>query len=169
MLTKALTIAALAAAATAQQGRNLTAALASLPQLSNLTTYLQLYPAVVSQLSTAQNVTLLAPSNAAFAKLMNSSAAGALNDTQLIESTFLYHVLNGTFFASAVKETPQFIPTYLGPQTNETLLKPAAVVECLKVGNDVKIFSGILTESTVTSAVSKAISFLSEIADHMLE
>ncbi len=156
MLSKALTVAALAAAATAQQGMNLSAALTSLPQLSNLTTYLQLYPALVSQLSTAQNVTLLAPSNAAFAKLANSSvgAAFSANDTALIEAAFLYHVLNGTYYASAVTKTPQFIPTYLTPVTNATTLEPGAVVECLKVGSDVKIFSGLLTESTVTSAVS---------------
>ena len=156
MLSKALTIAALAAAATAQQGMNFSAALSSLPQLSNLTVYLQLYPDIVKQLEQAQNVTLLAPSNAAFAKLANSSVgqAFAANDTSLIEAAFLYHVLNGTYYASAVTSTPQFIPTYLGPSTNYTVLEPAAVVEFLKVGDDVKIFSGVLTESTVTSAVS---------------
>ena len=153
MLAKAFAVAALAAAASAQQ-MNLTAALASLPQLSNLTSYISLYPALLQQLSAAQNITLLAPSNAAFTKALSGAAGQAFsaNDTAMIEGLFLYHVLNGTYYASMVTGNASFLPTALTSTSMQTLLNPA-VVEGIKVGGQVKFVSGLLTESTVTSPV----------------
>ncbi len=154
MLAKSIFVAALASAASAQQ-MNLTATLASLPQLSNLTSYISAFPALLQQLSGAQNVTLLAPNNAAFAKALSGSAGQAFsaNDTAMIEGLFLYHVLNGTYYASAVTSNASFLPTALTSASQQTLLNPA-VVEAITVGGQVKFVSGLLTESTVTSPVS---------------
>jgi uncharacterized surface protein with fasciclin (FAS1) repeats len=161
MLAKVLGIAALTAAASAQQ-MNLTATLASLPQLSNLTKYLGLFPDLVAQLSTVENVTLLAPNNAAFDKLLNGPSGSTVNlsDTSLIQALFTYHVLNGTYYASAVTSNASFIPTALTSMAgNATTLNPQ-VVEAIKVDDQVKFFSGLLTESTVTSAASSSSPFL---------
>lgn len=57
------------------QAQNLTQALASNPDLSNLTTYFEPY---LGQLAGLSNITLLAPNNAAFTEFLNSSAADAL-------------------------------------------------------------------------------------------
>lgn len=154
MLAKALTIAALTAAATAQQQPNLTTLLQTTPQLSNLTAYLSFFPALVNQLSELRNVTLLAPNNAAIAAAMNSSYGQAFqaNDTALIEGLFQYHVLNGTYHASDVTSTPAFIPTILGPQSNLTTLQSGAVVEAVRVGRDVRFISGLLGQTGVVSA-----------------
>ena len=148
MLAEALSIAALAAATSAQQ-MNLTATLASLPQLSNLTSYISGFPALVQQLSSAQNVTLLAPNNAAFAKALNGSSFN-VTDTAMVEGLFLYHVLNGTYYASAITGNASFLPTALTSTTDQKLLNPA-VVEAVTIGDQATFFSGLLTESTVTS------------------
>lgn len=154
MLAKALTIAALTAAATAQQLPNLTTLLETTPQLSNLTAYLSFFPALVDQLSSLKNVTLLAPNNAALVAALNTSYGQAFkaNDTNLIEGLFQYHVLNGTYYASDITTTPAFVPTLLAPTTNLTTLQPGAVVEAVKVGKDVRFISGLLGQSGVVSA-----------------
>lgn len=154
MLGKALIVAALTAATTAQQQPNLTALLNSTPQLSNLTAYLGFFPDLVTQLSSLKNVTLVAPNNAAVAAALNSSYGQAFqaNDTSLIQGLFEYHVLLGTYYADDITTTPSFVPTLLSPKSNLTTLEPGAVVECVKVGKDTRFISGLLGQSTVVSA-----------------
>ena len=87
----------------------------SSPDLTNLTTYVSLFPDLLTQLSMATNVTILAPSNEAFAAFLNSSVGAALatNDTAAIEAVLMYHVLNGTHPAASIMSTPAFVPTML--------------------------------------------------------
>ena len=146
-----LTVAALASVASAQ---NLTEVLAGIPSLSNLTSYLQLLPSVAAALAAAQDVTLLAPSNDAFTKLLSSPAAASfnLNDTAFVDAFFSYHVVVGTHYASSFNTTPQFLPTALLPSTNYTLLQPGAAVEIGVTNSSVIVTSGVLSQSTVTSA-----------------
>ena len=147
-----LAVAALASVASAQ---NLTEVLSGIPSLSNLTSYLQLLPSVATALAAAQDVTLLAPSNDAFTKLLSSPAAASfnLNDTAFVDAFFSYHVVVGTRYASSFNTTPEFLPTALLPSTNYTLLQPGAAVEAVATNSSVVFTSGLLTQSTVTSAV----------------
>ena len=149
---KTFALAALASAASAQ---NLTTVLAGIPSLSQLGTYLKLYPSVADALAAAQNVTLLAPSNKAFAKFLTSPEGQSLqaNNTALVDAFFSYHVLDGLHYASSFNSTPQFFPTALSPTTNLTLLQPGAYVEGVTSGNETQFVSGVLTQSTVVSAV----------------
>lgn len=151
MMSKILLIAALAAKAYAQ---NLTAVLTSSPDLSNLTSIISANPALLSALSGASNITILAPSNQAFAALQNSSAASLLtnNDPTAITALLQYHVLKGTYPASAIKNTPAFIPTLLNA-TQFTNVTGGQVVEAITQGNSVEIYSGLLSKSTVTKPV----------------
>ncbi len=152
MQTKTLLPLALASAASAQM-MNLTAALSSRPELSNLTQTLGLFSDLVAGLSMTPNITLLAPSNDAFAELMKSPMAAALNDTSLIQAVLQYHVLNGTYYSANVTKTPAFIPTAL-MNTSYTNVTDGQVVEAVMMNGKVMIFSGLLTNSTVTAAVS---------------
>lgn len=63
-----------------------------------------------------------------------------------------YHVLNGSYAASAFKTTPQFLPSLL---TNTTYANVTGGqrVEGLLNGSSVEIFSGLLSKSTVVTAV----------------
>lgn len=152
MQLKTLIPLALATAASAQM-MNLTAALGSVPELSNLTQTLGLFAELVAGLAMTPNVTLLAPSNAAFEELMSGPMAAALNDTALIQAVLQYHVLNGTYFAENVTETPAFIPTAL-MNSSYTNVTGGQVVSAVSMEDSVMFFSGLLTNSTVTQAVS---------------
>jgi uncharacterized surface protein with fasciclin (FAS1) repeats len=152
MQIKNLLLLALATAASAQM-MNLTAALASTPDLSQLTTTLGLFEELVGQLAMTPNITLLAPSNAAFEELMNSSMASALNDTAMVKAILQYHVLNGTYFAANVTEMPTFIPTAL-MNMSYTNVTGGQVVGAYSMMDSVMFMSGLLMNSTVTTAVS---------------
>ena len=157
MQSKLLSFVALAATASAQM-MNLNQTLSGNPDLSNLTTYLQLLPGVMSMLSSAQNITVLAPSNAAFAAYMNSSAGMAIkaNDSMAIQSLLTYHVLNGTYPAASIKNMPAFVPTMLN-NPMYTNVTGGQVVEAVSMGGSVSIFSGLLMNSTVTKAVRPSV------------
>ncbi|KAI9870631.1 MAG: hypothetical protein M1830_004025 [Pleopsidium flavum] len=152
MQFKHLSLAALAATASAQN-MNLTSVLTSNPDLSNLTSYVSLYPQMLMQLSNATNITILAPSNEAFNKFMNSSMGAAVkaNDTALIQSVLMYHVLNGTHNSSSIMNTTSFIPTMLNNPMFANVTGGQRV-EALMTGKNVTFFSGLLANSTVTKA-----------------
>lgn len=149
MLFKGLTLSALAGAVLAQQATpDLVTLLSNQTELSNLTSYLQLFPDFTGQLGGLQNITLLAPNNAAFANLLNSSAGAALvnGETDLITALFSYHVINGTY-ANLTEE--EFLPTLLQPPqfANVTGGQRVAVYQ----DGDVTTFvSGLLSTANLT-------------------
>ena len=151
MLSTILSLAACTAIVSAQQPPNLTAALASTPELSQLTTLLSSNQQLVQALGRAQNITILAPSNEALAKLNASGAASALLDPAVVQATLQYHVLNGTYPSSAITETPAFVPTLLENRVFENVTG-GQVVEVLKKGEDVLVYSGLLSNASVTKA-----------------
>ena len=153
MQFKTLTLATLVAAA-AGQGQDLTQTLMSQPSLSNLTTYLQLYPTILSQLSSMSNITVLAPSNQAFMAALNSSTGNAFsaNNTDAITALFSYHVLNGTY--NSFSEMPEFVTTALMPGMYANVTGGQAV-EAIASSNmtnaTTTFFSGLLSNSTVVT------------------
>lgn len=149
MYSKSLALAALASTVTAQ---SLTELLTNTSSLSNLTSYLQGFPNLVTQLSSASNITILAPNNEAFAAFLNSSVAGALaSDTSLIQGVLTYHVLNGTH--SNITNTT-FIPTNLQPP-QYTNVTGGQRVAAMSGENGTEFISGLLTKSnTVGDAVN---------------
>lgn len=155
MQYKLLSLAALAASVSAQQ---LTSLLGNNSDLSSLSSYVTLFPQLVTTLSSATNITILAPSNAAFAKYMNSSAGAAIaaNDTAAIQALLTYHVLNGTHYASTINGTAAFVPTMLS-NAAYTNVTGGQRVEAIAKGENVTFYSGLLQNSTVTQAVSHLI------------
>lgn len=78
-MVKLLTFAALAGAVAAQSTQNLTQVLAANNDtLSALSGLLGQFPSLVSALGSAQNITILAPSNNALETLLNSSTGQML-------------------------------------------------------------------------------------------
>ncbi|KAK4987995.1 hypothetical protein LTR50_004214 [Elasticomyces elasticus] len=151
MQLKNLLPVALAAAASAQ---SITDALAANnATLSTLTTLLGSQPAIVAALSSASNITILAPSNAAFAKAMNSTAgmaAAAAAMPDVIAALLQYHVINGTYPASAFTRTPAFVPTLL-QNSSYTNVTGGQRVEGYVNGSSVVIVSGALAKSMVVT------------------
>lgn len=157
MQPKTLLPAALAVAAvSAQNATNdtLTGVLSSNSNLSSVAALIGQYPALASTLESTKNVTLLAPSNAALAALTNSSVfaqAGAIPG--YIQALLEYHVLNGTYYASDITSTPNFIHTLL---TNESFanVTDGQVVECVLDGTMPYFYSGLKANASVVQAVS---------------
>lgn len=148
------TIVSLLALAATSSAQNLTSVLSSNSDLSTLTSVLSAFPNLVAALGSASNITILAPSNEAFANVGNSTVGQAIkaNDTAAIQAVLTYHVLNGTYNSSQITSTPSFVPTHL---TNEayTNVTDGQVVEALNTTDGVQFISGLLANSTVTQAV----------------
>ncbi|KAF9869890.1 fasciclin domain-containing protein [Colletotrichum karsti] len=140
---------ALAGAAAAQQS-NLTQVLAS--QNSSLSSLIQLLgtqPTLVQALSGAQNITILAPNNEAIDALLKSpEGQAASTDPGLVAAILSYHVLNGTYYASAFNDQPQFIPTLLQNQTYANITGGQRV-QGQTAGGNVTFYSALRANSTV--------------------
>jgi transforming growth factor-beta-induced protein len=121
--------------------------------LSTLSTLLATVPDVVTMLSSAQNITILAPSNDAFAKLMarNPNSAQLTQNPRLLTGVLQYHVLSGKIPSSDFSTTPRFASSMLtAPFANVT---GGQRVELVKVNNTAMIFSGFKQGSMVSVAV----------------
>jgi uncharacterized surface protein with fasciclin (FAS1) repeats len=150
-MLKHLSILALASFALAQNETvpDLAAALNSTDELSTLQSVI---PAgVLETLAGLTNITILAPSNSAFGKIDNETLSGLTSNEGLLTALLQYHVLNGTFPSSAITNTSAFVPTAL---TNPlfTNVTGGQVVEGVTSGDNVVFYSGLLTNSTVTTA-----------------
>jgi transforming growth factor-beta-induced protein len=66
------------------------------PDLSTLVSFLKQANLTATLNNTTTNYTVLAPTNAAFAKLNNSTVANLKNDTPALTQILLNHVINGT-------------------------------------------------------------------------
>ena len=153
MQFKDISLLSLASSAVAQNTTgSLNSTLSSNSDLSNLTSILSANPALLQALGGAQNITILAPSNEAFAQLTNSSGAEALTNADVVAALLQYHVLNGSYTAAQITNSSVFVPTLL---TNATYsnVTGGQVVQAVKVGNETVFYSGLLQNSTVITAV----------------
>ncbi|KAI9052338.1 hypothetical protein LZ554_003688 [Drepanopeziza brunnea f. sp. 'monogermtubi'] len=120
--------------------------------LSSLNALLATQPNLVSTLGSASNITILAPGNEALdAFLKSPEGASAATRPDLVAALLTYHVLNGTYPASAFTSTSQFLPTLL---TNSSFANVTGgqVVDARLRGDTASIFSGLLSDSNVTTA-----------------
>lgn len=111
--------------------------------------------AVSNSIGQLSNITILAPSNEALNALISgadAATAAQLAKPDFIQAVLSYHILNGTYYASAFSETPAFVPTALINQTY-TNVTGGQRVEGVLEDDKVVIRSGLGLESTVTSAV----------------
>jgi transforming growth factor-beta-induced protein len=110
-------------------------------------------PALVSALSAAKGITILAPSNDAFTKfLATTGGMAAAKDSGMVAALLQYHVLNATLPSTSFTTTAQFVPTLL---TNTTYANVTGgqVVAGMLSGKTVEIMSGLKEISKVTTAV----------------
>jgi uncharacterized surface protein with fasciclin (FAS1) repeats len=143
---------ALAGAAVAQSGTSLTDVLASHDDISVLVELLGNNTSILEALQAASDITILAPSNDALNALLNSTAVAEAEDVEsLVTAVLTYHVLNGTFYAANVTETPAFIPTLLENSMYENVAG-AQVVEARATGTTVSFYSALKAQANVTEA-----------------
>jgi transforming growth factor-beta-induced protein len=131
---------------------------------NHLSALLATEPALVQMLTAAKDVTILAPSNDAFASFVQdpeNKAAAA--DSATLMAVLEYHVLKGMQMASAFTSTMQFLPTMLGASNMTTgssmmsnmplsSVTRGQVVGAMKMGDKVQIMSGLKETSMVQTA-----------------
>lgn len=141
------------AIASLARAQSLTDLISQTPDLSTLGSLVTQYPTLVSALSNATNVTVLAPTNAAFSSFL---AQPGVNDSisadpGLVMAVLQYHVLQGTILSSAITEGPIFAKTLL-TNSSYTNVTGGQVVEAERDDDTVIFTSGLLRESRVTTA-----------------
>jgi uncharacterized surface protein with fasciclin (FAS1) repeats len=151
-MLKQLSVLALAGFALAQNDTvpDLAAALNATDELSTLRSVIP--ASVLESLAGLTDLTILAPSNDAFGQIDNETLSGLTSNEGLLTALLQYHVLNGTFMSTDITNTSAFVPSLL---TNElfTNVTGGQVVEAVARDGNVLFFSGLLTNSTVTTAV----------------
>ncbi|KAL8940818.1 MAG: hypothetical protein Q9216_002607 [Gyalolechia sp. 2 TL-2023] len=127
--------------------------LGSTESLSSLADAVNGVPGLAETLGAATDITILAPSNEAFATFMETPSGQAVStdDSTAIQALLQYHIINGTYPASAVMETPAFLSTMLNNSAYANVTG-GQVVEAVRQGEDVVFYSGLLSNATVTTA-----------------
>lgn len=133
--------------------QSLNSLLGSVDSLQTLAGVLKTQPDILSTLSTADNVTILAPSNAAFGAFMKTPMAMMANNST-IKALLSYHVLNGVYRSRDFMEMPHFLPTMLMDQrfANFTM-GGMQVVEAVVEDGDYSLYSGLHMKSPVSMPV----------------
>jgi uncharacterized surface protein with fasciclin (FAS1) repeats len=181
MYTKSLVAAALASAVSAQ---SLTDVLGGIPSVSNLTTFLGLYPNIANTIGGLSNVTLLAPSNQAFTSALNFSTGAAINasDQNTINALLTYHVIQGTY--ANFSTMPRYLQTELMPgmyanvtggqyveiidrnvSTNSSMSSNSTNSTSTRYGT---AYSGLLQNSSIVSNGTRFDGGIVHVIDHFL-
>ncbi|KIW66901.1 hypothetical protein PV04_06190 [Phialophora macrospora] len=141
MLRQIFSAAILLAFVTAQN-EGIIETLNTMPEVSELVTYLDKYPGLTTWLQGLSDITFLAPSNDAFAALADSATVPSLPVDEIdAEALISYHVLEGTFYSFGSDE-------YIHVTT--AMLLHADANESLVTGGEMVIARG----SSWSSAVS---------------
>lgn len=131
----------------------LTDVIAQTPELSILGALLLAYPGVASTLAGASNITILAPSNTAFANFLTADVnASIAADAGLVPAVLSYHVLSSTIHAGDITDTPAFPKTLLTNSTYTNVTGGQVVKAAMDDGGNVVFTTGLLSESVVTTA-----------------
>ncbi|KAI0130109.1 beta-Ig-H3/fasciclin [Xylariales sp. AK1849] len=120
--------------------------------LSTLNSLLGTVPQLTSALATAANITIVAPSNQAFTKLMTTmpNATAMTQNTTFVTTLLEYHVLSGMFSSSTFSTTPVFASSVL--TTSSTLGTSAQKVELIESNKEALVLSGFKQASRVSKA-----------------
>jgi hypothetical protein len=141
---------------------DIVALLKSQEDLSTLLELVGLVDGLADTLAAASNITIVAPTNLAFAKVSRDTPEGQAieykNDTIAIGALLANHVFKGVYPSDVITDVPTFAQTLLdGSYVNA--IQPfsnftgGAYNGLVKDGEDVCILSGEQTISTVTAAV----------------
>ncbi|KAH7357211.1 FAS1 domain-containing protein [Rhexocercosporidium sp. MPI-PUGE-AT-0058] len=118
--------------------------------LGTLTNLLQNQPALTTSLTTARNITILAPSNDAFSKFLSTPAGqAASNDPGMLTALLQYHVLVGAHPSSELNNSI-YAHSMLTNATYANVTN-GQVVQLSKMGGKVMVMSGLKEMSMATT------------------
>ena len=120
-------------------------------ELSSFNRYVNASANLTSLLSTANNFTLLAPSNTAFDAFLSSQSASVSDDE--IEAILTYHLLHGGFPTLSFSDQPQFVASHL-TNTSYANVTGGQRLELVSGSNgSPQIVSGNKSVSSITTTV----------------
>ncbi|KAJ2897900.1 beta-Ig-H3/fasciclin [Zalerion maritima] len=123
--------------------------------LSTLTNLLGTVPDLVDTLSAANNITIFAPSNDAFSKLVEQNpteAEAEETNTELLTMLLAYHVINGTFNSTDFGATPVFARTLLEGEPFANVTGGGQNLGLMLSNNAATVISGLKQTSMVVAA-----------------
>ncbi|KAK8246881.1 FAS1 domain-containing protein [Phyllosticta capitalensis] len=134
------------------QAQSIVDILNNTPELSTLKSLVTMFPDLVDTLSSAREITVVAPSNDAFQKFLSENP-GADQNQDLVKNLLTYHVITGVYESSAITGSPGpvFVPTLL-TSSEYSLVTGGQRVGAQAKDGGVVFTSGLLKESTVTTA-----------------
>ena len=148
MKFSAVAIIACAGSAVAQSSLSLTQALSSRPELSALAGLVGNVSGLANQLGMMQNITLLAPNNAAIQSALNTSTGMMLSSNPaLLQAVLTYHVIQGNYPSP---NATAFLRTSLTPG-NFANVTDGQRVEVSASNGNVTFTSGLLQNSSVVT------------------
>jgi len=121
-------------------------------ELSTFTAYVNKSQILTNLLSTADNVTLFAPSNAAFSAWAPNQPPNMAKDQ--VEALLTYHLVHGTFPSVTITNQPQFQETFLSNASYANVTGGQRVELVASNGGPPEIVSGNKTVSGITTTVS---------------
>lgn len=158
MFVRSIVVAFVIAASAVSAGNvTLASALHSTPDLSVLRDLSIHFPLIGQYLTSLSNVTILAPSNEAFAAFGNVTAL-AQSNLPMVQRLLSYHVLNGTHDFASFGTNATFIPTCLVDSASANVTGGQRV-SVMKLNGNLAIFSAPGNNSLVTATVGFSASF----------
>jgi uncharacterized surface protein with fasciclin (FAS1) repeats len=121
-------------------------------ELSTFNHYVNSSSTLTSLLSSANNVTVLAPSNAAFQTWLSNQSPRLSNDQ--IEALLSYHILHGVFPTVSLSTKPQFTSSFLTNTSYANVTSGQRVELLSTVNGDPQIVSGNKSISGVLTKVN---------------
>jgi transforming growth factor-beta-induced protein len=124
------------------------------PAVSQLFKHIGTFPDILAALTTAQNITLLAPNDAAFNAFLDLDETKEITQ-EAMKALLSYHVLNGTYESTAFNETPKFLPSIMGEyEPFRNLSGAPQVVKAQLEGKNATVTGGLGMKVDVVTAVS---------------
>lgn len=137
-------------------GQSLMHVLSTTSQLSTLFRYVNASSSLTDLFNSANNFTLLAPSNSAFSDLLKGQNETSISSAE-IDALVRYHVLKGNFPTQAWSAVPQFATTYLDNSTYTNVTTGQVVELVLDDNNNPQIQSWNKTTTSITTKVRSAV------------
>jgi uncharacterized surface protein with fasciclin (FAS1) repeats len=122
-------------------------------ELSTFNYYVNASTNLTNLLSSANNFTLLAPSNTAFEQWFSSQGNPSLSD-DVIEATLFYHLLRGGFPTTSFTDGTQFVATHLTNTTYSNVTGGQRVELVTGTGGQPQFISDNKTVTGIISPVS---------------
>lgn len=148
-------IVAIAAAQSQQQAPDLTQFLKNNTNLTEFNTLVNNYGDIYAALSFSNDITIFAPSDAAFEKIPYSSLGGPFeaNNSDIVREVLKYHVINGTHPSGSFNGSFQFLTTWMNNQTYSNVTGGQTIGVVQQAGNDIVCVSGLGSRSSVIASV----------------